>query len=225
MPRMNIGNMIDLLRDVGEFEDEIIRIRRRIHQHPELSFKEFETARLVAQKLRTMNIKVKTGVGGNGVVGLLKGSHPGNVVGLRADMDALPINEGTDEPFKSKNRGVMHACGHDTHVAMLLGSAMLLVKHRDELHGAVKFLFQPAEEDGGLGGAKPMIGDGAMRNPKVDYVFGLHISGSNPSNMFALRPGPIRWLRETFSESGLSGREGTALHQMKQLTQYLSQPN
>jgi carboxypeptidase Ss1 len=191
-------NMIDLIGDIREFEDEIIGIRRRIHQHPELSFKEFETARVVAQKLRAINFKVRTGVGGNGVIGLLKGSLPGNVVGLRADMDALPVVEGTDVPFKSKKRGVMHACGHDTHVAMLLGCAMLLDKHRDELHGAVKFLFQPAEEHGGLGGAKPMIDDGAMRNPKVDYVFGLHISSALPSNMFALRPGPIMATPDSF---------------------------
>jgi len=190
--------MINLLRDFREFEDEVIRTRRSIHQHPELSFKEFETARLVAQKLRTMNIEVRTGVGGNGVVGLLKGSRPGYVVGLRADMDALPIVEGTDEPFKSKDSGVMHACGHDTHVAMLLGSAMLLSKHRNELHGAVKFLFQPAEEDGGLGGAKPMINDGAMRNPKVDYVFGLHINGTVPSTVFALRSGAIMATPDVF---------------------------
>jgi len=206
--------MIDLIRDVSEFEDDIIAIRRRVHQYPELSFKEVETASLVAQKLRTLKIKVKTGVGGNGVVGLLKGTSPGNVVGLRADMDALPINEATDVPFKSKRRGIMHACGHDTHIAMLLGCAMLLNKHRDELHGSIKFLFQPAEEHGGIGGAKPMIDDGVMENPKVDYVFGLHISSGVPSNVFALRPGPIMATPDAFRIRVIGhGGHGSAPHE------------
>ena len=165
---------------------------------PELSYHEFETAQLVARKLRSLGISVRTKVGGTGVVGLLKGSHKGNVVALRADMDALPVTENVNVPFKSKREGVMHACGHDTHIAMLLGAAMLLSKHRDELHGQVKFLFQPAEEYGGKGGAKPMIDEGAMKNPKVDYVFGLHIMGTIPSNVFAVRSGPIMAAPDTF---------------------------
>ena len=184
--------------DVKEFEAQIIKIRRRIHADPELSYREYETARLVAQKLRTLGIAVRTRVGGTGVVGLLKGARGGNVVALRADMDALPITENVNVPFKSKRPGVMHACGHDTHVSMLLGAAMLLAKHRDELHGQVKFLFQPAEEAGGRGGAKPMIEDGAMNDPKVDYVFGLHISGTEPSNVFMLRSGPLMAAPDTF---------------------------
>jgi len=165
---------------------------------PELSYQEFETAKLVAGKLGTLGISVRTKVGGTGVVGLLKGAKRGKVVALRADMDALPVAEKVDVPFKSRRDGVMHACGHDTHVAMLLGAAMLLSKHRDELYGQVKFLFQPAEEVGGRGGAKPMIDDGVMKRPKVDYVFGLHISGTEPSNVFALRPGPIMAAPDTF---------------------------
>jgi carboxypeptidase Ss1 len=184
--------------DVNEFEGEIIRVRRRIHAYPELSYREFETSRLVAQQLRTLGIRVRTGVGGTGVVGLLKGAYDGNVVALRADMDALPVTENVDVPFKSKRPGIMHACGHDTHVSMLLGAAMLLATHRDQLHGQVKLLFQPAEEVGGKGGAKPMIEDGAMNNPKVDYVFGLHISGTEPSKVFLLRPGPLMAAPDTF---------------------------
>ncbi len=184
--------------EVTEIESEIINIRRHIHAHPELSYREYETAKLIAQKLRASHIAVKTGIGGTGVVGLLKGAHEGNVVALRADMDALPVSENVDVPFKSKRDGVMHACGHDTHVAMLLGAAMLLSKHRNDLYGQVKFLFQPAEEVGGRGGAKPMIDDGAMKSPKVDYVFGLHISGTEPSKVFALRPGPIMAAPDTF---------------------------
>jgi carboxypeptidase Ss1 len=187
-----------MLAEAKTIEKDIIAIRRQIHAHPELSFREVETARLVAAKLRSLNIQVKTGVGGNGVVGLLEGSSDGKVVALRADMDALPITEATDVPFKSQRPGVMHACGRDTHVAMLLGAAMLLSKHRDDLHGAVKFLFQPAEEHGGKGGAGPMIEAGAMNNPKVDYVFGLHISGSEPSRVFALRQGPVMAAPDSF---------------------------
>jgi len=186
------------LGDVKKYEAEIVRIRRRIHAHPELSYKEFETARFIAQKLKSLHIDVKTGVGGTGVVGLLKGGQSGKVVALRADMDALPVTENVNLPFKSVRPGVMHACGHDTHIAMLLGAAMLLSEHRGELHGKVKFLFQPAEEAGGKGGAKLMIEDGAMNNPKVDYVFGLHILGAVPSHIFALRPGPIMAAPDTF---------------------------
>jgi carboxypeptidase Ss1 len=189
--------MLDL-SEARALEQEIIQVRRTIHMQPELSYQEFETAKLVERKLRSLGISVRAKVGGTGVVGLLKGSQKGNVVALRADMDALPVTENVNVPFKSKREGVMHACGHDTHVAMLLGAAMLLSKHRDELHGQVKFLFQPAEEYGGRGGAKPMIDDGAMKNPKVDYVFGLHISGTDPSNVFALRSGPIMAAPDTF---------------------------
>ena len=199
--------MSSLLSDMENYEDEMIKIRRQIHANPELTYKEFETAKLVAEKLRSLGITVKTGVGGTGVVGLLKGTKEGNVVALRADMDALPVTEDVDVPFKSKKEGVMHACGHDTHVAMLLGAAMLLTKHKSELHGAVKFLFQPAEEHGGRGGAKPMIEDGAMENPKVDFVFGLHIDGGRQSKVFALRGGPIMAAPDAFKIT-INGKGG-----------------
>jgi carboxypeptidase Ss1 len=187
-----------VLSEMRNFEEEIISIRRHLHENPELSFEEFDTSKFVAVKLKSLGISVRTGVGGTGVVGLLRGPKGGNVVALRADMDALPITEHVDVPFKSKRTGVMHACGHDTHVAMLLGAAMLLTKHVEELHGSVKFLFQPAEEHGGRGGAKPMIHDGAMENPKVDFVFGLHISGAYPSRVFGLRAGPIMAAPDSF---------------------------
>ena len=186
------------LAQVKEFEPEVIRIRRRVHAYPELSYKEFETAQLVERKLRSLRMTVRTRVGGTGVVGLLKGANSGNVVALRADMDALPVTENVDVPFKSRKPGVMHACGHDTHLAMLLGAAMLLSKYRGGLSGQVKFIFQPAEEAGGRGGAKPMIEDGAMNNPKIDYVFGLHLYGTEPSKVFLLRPGPIMAAPDTF---------------------------
>ncbi len=191
IPKQQRSSVSTIERDSNEIEPKIIDIRRKIHSEPELSFKEFRTAELVAYELRKIGIRVTTHVGGNGVIGLLKGGLPGKVVALRADMDALPVIEEVELPFKSKNKGVMHACGHDTHVAMLLGAAMLLSKHKNELCGTVKFLFQPAEEDGGIGGAKPMIEAGAMIKPKVDYVFGLHIWGEYPAKTFGIRAGPF----------------------------------
>ncbi len=184
-----------------------LNIRRKIHSEPELSFKEYKTAKLIAAKLRELGMQVKTHVGGNGVLGVLVGEKKGKVVALRADMDALPVTEDVDLPFKSKNNGVMHACGHDTHVAMLLGAATLLTKHKSDLHGTVKFLFQPAEEDGGIGGAKPMIEAGVMDNPKVDYVFGLHIWGEYASGVFGTRAGPFMATPDGF-EIKILGRGG-----------------
>ena len=143
---------MDFLKEAMIIEPEIIKIRREIHQRPELAYHEIETAKIVADRLEAMGIEVKQKVGGTGVLGTLKGSGEGSVVALRADMDALPMEEMADVEFRSKVKGVMHACGHDTHVAMLLGAATLLAKHRSELRGTVKFLFQPAEENGGRGG-------------------------------------------------------------------------
>ena len=198
-----------LLKDIKQYENEIIKIRRKIHSNPELSYQEYETAKLVAEKLRALGVQVKPKVGGTGVVGLLKGAKKGKTVGLRADMDALPVLENVELPFKSKNAGVMHACGHDTHVAMLLGAAMLLAKHKAELSGTVKFLFQPAEEQGGLGGALPMVRDGAMQG--VDYVFGLHIAGDWASRTFALREGPLMAAPDSFKIK-IVGRGGHGSH-------------
>ena len=161
--------------------DQVVEWRRDIHANPELGMQEFRTAGLVAEHLESLGIDVQTGVGGTGVVGILEGGRPGPGVALRADMDGLPVTELADVPFASKvtaqwqgrEVGVMHACGHDNHVAILMGVASVLAEMRDDLPGTVKFLFQPAEE--GPGGAEPMIADGAMENPKVDAVFGLHV--------------------------------------------------
>lgn len=183
--------MKSLLQEAKEIESEIIEIRRAVHANPELSYHEVQTAKFVASKLRELGIEVRTKVGGTGVVGMLRGGKEGKVVALRADMDALPVTEEVEVPFKSRNAGAMHACGHDTHIAMLLGAAKLLARHREDVFGTIKFFFQPAEENGGLGGAKPMIDAGVMEKPKVDYVFGLHIGGESPSRTFALRPGPF----------------------------------
>ena len=205
---------MDFLSAAKRAEPEMIRTRRRIHQRPELSYHEVRTAELVAKRLESLGIQVRTGVGGYGVVGLLKGARPGKVVALRADMDALPVDELSDVEFRSKVPGVMHACGHDTHVAMLLCAARILAENREALSGTVKFLFQPAEEHGGRGGAKPMIEDGAMEHPKVDYVFGLHISGDRPTGVIEAREGAVMAAPDRFKVRIVGkGGHGSAPHQ------------
>lgn len=147
-------------------------VRRRIHQRPELGFREKETARLVATSLKDMGVNVKTGVAGTGVVGLIRGPKPGKTIALRADMDALPMQEATGLPYASRVKGVMHACGHDGHTAMLLGAARVISTHRGSLKGTVKLLFQPAEE--GDGGGYRMEKAGVLANPDVDVIYALH---------------------------------------------------
>lgn len=205
--------MQELDGEVKKLEPKIIGIRRMIHEKPELAYKEVATSRIVARELKALGIEVKTKVGGTGVLGIIRTGKKGKVVALRADMDALPVQEEVDLEFKSKRKGVMHACGHDTHVAMLLGAAALLAKHKRQLGGDVKFFFQPAEENGGLGGAKPMIEAGAMDNPKVDYVFGLHISADIPSGTFGVRGGPFMAKPDAFRIRVIGkGGHGSAPH-------------
>jgi amidohydrolase len=168
-------------------ESKVIAWRRDIHEHPELSNREFRTSALVADHLRALGLDVETNIAHTGVVGTLIGGRPGPVVALRADMDALPVTEAVDVSFKStvtttyngQDVGVMHACGHDNHVAILMGAAEVLSSMRDEIPGTIKFIFQPAEEGpplGEEGGADMMIDEGVLRNPDVDAIFGLHIS-------------------------------------------------
>ena len=200
--------------EAASIEDEIIRTRRMLHQNPELSYHEQETAKFVAERLESLGIKVKRGVGGNGVLGILEGAKKGRVVALRADMDALPVEELADVEFKSKAKGVMHACGHDTHVAMLLGAAKLLTNHKNELQGTVKFLFQPAEEHGGRGGALPMIEEGVMKEPRVDFVFGLHIDSNCRSSVFGVREGALMAAPDSFRIKIVGrGGHGSAPHE------------
>ena len=172
-----------------KIESKCIAWRRDIHEHPELGNNEFRTAKIIADHLRSLGIEVKEGVGKTGVVGILKGAKPGPVIALRADMDALPVVERVNIPFASKIKtsysgqpvGVMHACGHDTHVAILMSVAEILSGMKNDLKGTVKFVFQPAEEgppEGEEGGAPLMIKDGVMDNPKVDVMFGLHIESN-----------------------------------------------
>ncbi len=207
---------MDFLAEARAIEPEIIQVRRAIHEGPELSFHEEKTAKLVAERLKSLGIDVRTGVGGTGVLGTLKCAKNGRVVGLRADMDALPVEESADVEFKSKVKGVMHACGHDTHVAMLLGAARILAEHKGELNGTVKFFFQPAEEHGGRGGAKPMIEDGVMQSPKVDYVFGLHITSEQPSGEFGVREGPIMAASDGFKLK-ITGKGGHGAYPHKSI--------
>lgn len=198
---------LNFLEETENIEKNMIRTRRKIHQKPELAYHEVATAELVAKRLESIGIETRAEVGGTGVLGVLRGAKRGKVVALRADMDALPVDEQSDVEFKSRVKGVMHACGHDSHVAMLLGAASVLANYRDELHGTVKFLFQPAEEQGGRGGAKPMIEDGVMENPKVGYVFGLHISNRIPSGSFGIRAGAAMAAPDTF-RLRIKGRGG-----------------
>lgn len=169
--------MDSLFITLDSLNEEIISIRRHLHKYPELSFEEIETPKYIAEFHEKLGHEVKTGVGGNGVLAYLKGSHDGPTVALRADFDALPIHEETDLEFQSVNDGVMHACGHDGHTATLLGIAKALNKHKEELHGNVVFIHQHAEELP-PGGAKPMIEDGALEG--VDVIFGTHLQAQMP---------------------------------------------
>ena len=162
---------------------------RWLHTHPELSGQEKETAAYIASVLRDMGLQPMEGIGGYGVVALIHGKAPGRCVALRADMDALPITEATDLPYKSQNPGVMHACGHDAHVAMLLGVAMVLNELKDTFTGCVKLIFQPSEENSADSGAKRMIADGVLENPHVDAIMGQHIDALAETGTIATRPG------------------------------------
>ena len=183
---------------IKKLEPKTIEWRRDIHQHPELGNREFRTSKLIAAHLRSLGLEVKEGVAKTGVVAILKGDKPGPVIGLRADIDALPVTERVNIPFASKVKttyngqevGVMHACGHDTHVAMLMTAAEILAGMKNEIAGTVKFIFQPAEEgapEGEEGGAALMIKEGVLENPKVDAMFGLHINAQTPVGQIKYR--------------------------------------
>jgi amidohydrolase len=198
-PKLNAQSN-NLERNFKDIEQKVIDWRRDIHQNPELGNREFRTATLVAKHLRSLGMEVKTEVGVTGVIGVLKGGLPGPVVALRADMDALPVLERTPVSFASKattfyegkETAVMHACGHDSHVAILMGVAEILSGMQKELKGTVKFIFQPAEEGapkGEEGGAELMVKEGALNNPKVDVIFGLHINAQVEVGKITYRPG------------------------------------
>ena len=194
----NIYKKIERLSE--NVENSVVKWRRHIHQNPELSNREFMTAKYVSDHLKSLGLEVQENIAHTGVVAILEGGHPGGVVALRADMDALPVTERVDLPFASKVKtiykdvevGVMHACGHDTHVAILMGVASVLTEIREEIKGTVKFIFQPAEEgapNGEEGGAELMVKEGVLKNPDVDAIFGLHISSGVPINTLTYKPG------------------------------------
>jgi amidohydrolase len=195
----NLALKTKIAKKAESLESKVIAWRRDFHQNPELGNREFKTAEKIAAHLRSLGIEVQTGVGKTGVVGILKGGKPGPVVALRADMDALPVKERVNIPFASTATSeyngqavsVMHACGHDTHMAILMGTAEILVSIKNELSGTVKFIFQPAEEgapEGEEGGAELMVKEGVLENPKVDVIFGLHINAQTEVGKIRYRP-------------------------------------
>ena len=191
-----------------ELKQEMIDVRRDFHMHPEAGFEEIRTGGIVAKALQDLGIEVQTGIARTGVVGLLRGAHPGKTIALRADMDALKMDEDNpDLPYASCTPGVMHACGHDGHVSMLMAAAKILCEMKDHLHGNVKFIFQPAEEGVDGGGAKVMVQEGVLDNPTVDAIVGLHIWASMPIGSIALRNGPMMASSDSFS-ARIIGRGG-----------------
>jgi len=199
----------DLSTEFQAIEKKVIELRRHFHQNPELSNREFKTSDKIAEVLTELGIEFKRNIAKTGIVGIIKGKKPGKVVALRADIDGLPVIERNNLSFKStkkttflgKNVGVMHACGHDTHIAILLGAAEMLSKHKDKINGTVKLIFQPAEEGapkGEEGGAQLMVKEGVLKNPDVDAIFGLHINSGTPVGRINYRKGGIMAASQSF---------------------------
>lgn len=188
--------MADIHLRVKEQKDFIIQTRRDLHRIPETAFTEEKTAKYLADQLKVLDVEVETGIATHGIVALMKTGRPGPTILMRADMDALPVEESTGLPFASTHAGVMHACGHDAHMAMVLGAAKVLNGSKEALCGNIKFLFQPAEE--GPGGAKPMIEAGVMQNPSVDYVFGCHVWPDISQGSVGVLAGPVMAAMDRF---------------------------
>ncbi len=185
---------VKILPEVNVIKNEIIKNRREFHKHPELGFKEYRTAKIIAEKLKSYGIEVKTSVGKTGVIGDLYCKKDGKTIALRADMDALPIQETSDVSYKSQNDSIMHACGHDGHMAMLLGAAKILSQNKDSLPGNIRFIFQPAEE--GDGGARYMIADGCLNN--VDEIYGMHLWNYQPFGEIGVMSGAVMAAADIF---------------------------
>jgi len=181
---------LDIQKMAFDLKDKLIAWRRDFHMFPELGFKEFRTSKRVLEELNRLNIETTPGIGGTGVVGLIKGRQKGRTIALRADMDALPITEENNVPYRSKNQGVMHACGHDGHTSILLGAATILAGVRENLKGNVKLIFQPAEEIS-EGGASTLIAEGVLKKPDVHSIVGLHIVTRFPTGMLAVKEGVV----------------------------------
>jgi len=197
---------------IRSLQPQLVEWRRHLHQRPELGFKEQLTAQLIAQKLQEWGIEHQTGIAETGIVATIPSNRPGPVLAIRADMDALPVQEENDVPYRSMHDGVMHACGHDGHVAIALGTAYYLSQHRDDFAGTVKFIFQPAEE--GPGGAKPMVEAGVLKNPDVDAIIGLHLWNNLPLGTVGVRSGALMAAVECFNCTILGkGGHGAMPHQ------------
>ncbi len=210
----NSAFAVDMSKEINASTDKImpkvVEWRRHLHQFPELSNREFKTSKFIEEHLRALGLEVKTGIAKTGIVGILKGAQPGPVIGLRADMDGLPVKERVDVPFASKETSeyngqtvsVMHACGHDTHIAMLLGAAEVLSGMKDKIKGTIVFIFQPAEEGapaGEEGGAGLMVKEGVLDNPKVDAVFGIHINAQTEIGTIKYKSGSFMASSDWFS--------------------------
>ena len=203
---------MNLFDEAVEINDETVRLRRDFHRHPELGLEETRTAAIVAEKLSEIGLDVTTGIGRTGVVGILRGQTELPVLLLRFDMDALPILEDTGEDYASEVPGKMHACGHDSHVAVGLSVAKLLASRKADLQGTIKFVFQPGEE--GAGGAELMVADGVLENPKPDFSMAMHVWNDKPVGWFALNPGPTMAGAQIFSVKITGkGGHGAAPHQ------------
>ena len=197
---LNAPNQLSLKNirpQIKELQGELVAWRRRIHQKPELGFQEEITADFIAEKLQQWSIPHQTKIAKTGIVALIEGAKPGKVIAIRADIDALPIQEANEVPYRSQHDGKMHACGHDGHTAIALGTAYYLWQHKEALHGTVKIIFQPAEE--GPGGAKPMIEEGVLENPHVEQIFGLHLWNNLPVGTVGVRSGALMAASERFS--------------------------
>ena len=179
---------MDIKKEIAALNDELISLRRDFHQHPELGFEEFRTGKIVAEYLENLGLEVERNVAKTGVVGLLRGNQPGKTIALRTDMDALPVEEQTGLEFESQTKGLMHACGHDGHLAMMLIAAKVLSSKKDKIKGNIKFIFQPNEEDAG---AEIMIGEGILENPKVDAAIGIHLWSPIESGKVGVLTGPL----------------------------------
>jgi len=192
-----MDNFSPWLSEVSARRESLIALRRDFHRHPELGFQEHRTADIVARRLEAAGLEVRSGVGGTGVVAVLRGDGRGRTVAWRADMDALALTEKSDAPFASTVPGVMHACGHDGHTAIAVTLAEILVARRSELHGTAVFIFQPAEENGR--GAKAMLQDGVLDDPRVDAVYGLHLVTRLPPGQVVVRTGPVMAAADIFT--------------------------
>ncbi|MFN7501810.1 MAG: M20 family metallopeptidase [Dolichospermum sp.] len=197
-PLASTVNLKNVRLEIRALQPQLVEWRRQIHQKPELGFQEKITAEFISQKLQNLGIEHQVGIAQTGIVAIIKGekSAPGKVLAIRADMDALPIQELNEVPYCSQRDGIMHACGHDGHTAIALGTAYYLHQHRQELNGTVKIIFQPAEE--GPGGAKPMIAAGVLNNPDVDAIIGLHLWNNLPLGTVGVRPGALMAAVELF---------------------------